>query len=258
MLPRTAATAFGVRISIDSPRLLADRDLRQLAHREDGLAAQQHAHEGILRRADLVAPEDVVLELERERRRERGAGDRSPSVQRGDDPDGVRRLGDEGDRMKSCRECCDYCQWGPPCHRLRLPYRISPSRPRDRVPDDAVSTEQAQVQRVRESAARNDTVAPGRSVVMQVARSRICCAPAPELCPRATIRAVVMTLLASGRVPPMQATLLGIQLSGAFPRAMRSLRWVRAGSHSRLSEGPTSGRPAARRTPEMGRVLDPP
>ncbi len=43
---------------------------------------------------------------------------------------------------------------------------------------------------------------------------------------RATIpsdeaRAVVMTLLASGRVPPMQATLLGIQLSSARPLLQR-------------------------------------
>ena len=34
-------------------------------------------------------------------------------------------------------------------------------------------------------------------------------------------RAVVMTLLASGRVPPMQATLLGIQRSGAPPLLQR-------------------------------------
>jgi len=82
------------------------------------------------------------------------------------------------------------------------------------------------VQRVRESAGRNDTVAPGRSGAVQLARSRICCAPTVELRPRATIpsdeaRAVVMTLLASGRVPLMQATLLGIQLSGAPPLLQR-------------------------------------
>src|SRR6267378_677215 len=108
MLPRTAAAAFGVRISMDSPgrmrcfatasttlpsgsvttaRLLADRDLGQLAHRENGLAPQQHADEGIRRRADLVAPEDVVLELQREGRRDRRPGDGGPSVQRGDDAD---------------------------------------------------------------------------------------------------------------------------------------------------------------------------
>jgi hypothetical protein len=34
-------------------------------------------------------------------------------------------------------------------------------------------------------------------------------------------RALVVTLLASGRVPPLQATLLGIQLSGAPPLLQR-------------------------------------
>ena len=34
-------------------------------------------------------------------------------------------------------------------------------------------------------------------------------------------RALVLTLLASGRVPPMQATLLGIQRSGAPPLLQR-------------------------------------
>jgi len=84
------------------------------------------------------------------------------------------------------------------------------------VPDYAVSAEQAQVQRVRESGARNNTVAPGRSVVVQLARSRICCAPAAELRPRATIPSDE-----ARAVPPMQATLLGIQLSGAPPLLQR-------------------------------------
>jgi hypothetical protein len=65
-LPRTAATTFGVRISMDSrshpllrhreddlavgqgdhraARLLVDGDLGELAHRENGLAAQQDPH----------------------------------------------------------------------------------------------------------------------------------------------------------------------------------------------------------------------
>jgi len=71
-------------------------------------------------------------------------------------------------------------------------------------------------QRGQNSAGRHNTVAPGQAVGIQRGRSRICCAPAAELRPRATIPSDE-----ARAVPPMQATLLGIQLLGAPPLLQR-------------------------------------
>jgi hypothetical protein len=67
-------------------------------------------------------------------------------------------------------------------------------------------------QRGQKSAGRNSTVAPGQSVGIQRGRSRICCAPAAELHPGATIPSNE-----ARAVPPMQATRLGIPLLGSVP-----------------------------------------
>src|SRR5207245_8960309 len=88
----------GLEIDERPTRRLADRHGGSLANRHDRLAAQQHAGERSLTRVDRVMEEDIVLELERDRSRQRGAPSGDVAFQRGHDAD-LRRL-DGGERRR--------------------------------------------------------------------------------------------------------------------------------------------------------------
>ena len=67
--------------------LLVDGEGRELAHRHEGLAAEQHAHDRLLGGGDAVAKEDVVLEAQRLGAGQGGARDRDRTGQRRHDAD---------------------------------------------------------------------------------------------------------------------------------------------------------------------------
>jgi len=67
--------------------LLLDREGRELAHRDERLAAQQDADHRLLGGRDVVPDEHVVLELQGLGGGESGAGHRYRTGQRGDNPD---------------------------------------------------------------------------------------------------------------------------------------------------------------------------
>ena len=91
----------GLEVDRGAARDFGDREDRAFPDGDDGLAAEEHAGEGLVAGGDGVLQEDVVLELELHGVGEGDAARGDVALERGDDA-GLGGLGEDGER--GCEE----------------------------------------------------------------------------------------------------------------------------------------------------------